>query len=144
MFNRWRYGKTLDRQGPSGETALTAALKAGDIAAAADFIALGASPDQTNAQGEHPLFLALETGDFRIFRALVEANANVQATRRGQTLYSFAMERNLYPEALIIASAILQDAEYISTASACSMISPAPVFPPSRSVLFSDRKKPKR
>ena len=143
IFNRWRFGKTLDHCGATGETMLTMAVKACDVKSASEFIALGASVDKPNAAGEYPLFLALEQKDKKMFRLLIEADAMIGIQQGGKTLYDFAVAQGMQDEANVITGVIKQEIEFKHTAVVMPMMG-GPLMPPHRSALYEEAKKPKR
>ena len=80
-FQQMVNGKKMNALMPGGETLLTAAVKSGDAQAAQRFLEQGADIDTPNAQGEFPLFMAIEKGDEKMFRLLVEEGASFKPWR---------------------------------------------------------------
>lgn len=88
-------GRTLDAPGPGGETFLTRAVKMGLPDAACEFIDIGADPNQPNAAGERPLFIALEMKDREMIAALIKNGASVFHTQKGVTFRARALQLGL-------------------------------------------------
>ncbi len=140
MFNRWRYAKTLDAPGVSGETHLTAAVKLGDFLAVSRFIDLGASVNQPNAAGEYPIFLSLQQKDERLFRVLISEDANVYLKQDGKSLMQAAQDAKRRDAAEIIEAVNAQDKAFMNSVVVAPV--PVPAFPPNRADLFNDKKRP--
>lgn len=83
-----RQGAHLNRPGPSGETALTAAIQGGHLETVARLILLGADVNRPNAAGQRPLDLARsQLGPRRDDRAriseLLERNGALPGNQEG-------------------------------------------------------------
>lgn len=95
MFNAARLGSTLDDIGVGGETCLTRAVKMGLVEVAEDFMKLGAQADTPNAQGEIPLFIALEQKDRAMMVALVRGGASVFLKKDGLSFKEHALKMGM-------------------------------------------------
>lgn len=90
VFNRYRISDYLDQHGVGGETYLTRAIRMGQHDAIAEFLAIGANPDQPNAKGERPLFIALALKDEAAITLLLRADASIFIKKDGLTFEQHA------------------------------------------------------
>lgn len=108
VFNAMRLGSALDEHGAGGETCLTRAVKMGLVEAAEDFMKLGADANRENADGEYPLFIALEQRDRKMIVALVEGGASVFYKKDGLTFRQQALKQDM-PDVAAFAGRIEKD-----------------------------------